>query len=107
MSSISTTCFESLARRPHLPFDPFTESCPFCRAGKDRPCQGSHGKPIHCVQRARAEGAAKRRSHSPLTLSSADKRLLLAASFRLFLRRLSHGVAVRRDDILRVSVYGD
>jgi hypothetical protein len=41
------------------------------------------------------------------SISSSDRRLLLAASFRLFLRRLNHGFAVRRDDLLRLADFAE
>jgi hypothetical protein len=40
-------------------------------------------------------------------LSPSDRRLLLAASLRLFLRRLNHGLTVRRNDVLRVVEFAD
>lgn len=41
------------------------------------------------------------------SVSSDDRRLLLAASFRLFLRRLNHGIAIRRTDLLRLLDFAD
>lgn len=40
-------------------------------------------------------------------LSPSDRRLLLAASLRLLLRRLNHGFAIRRDEVLRVVEFAD
>lgn len=40
-------------------------------------------------------------------LSCTDRRLLLAASFRLFLRRLAAGVPVLRSDVARLADYAD
>jgi hypothetical protein len=40
-------------------------------------------------------------------LSPNDRRLLLRSSLRLFLRRLSHNVAIRRADLERLVPYGD
>lgn len=40
-------------------------------------------------------------------ISTKDRRLLLAASLRLFLRRLDHGISVRRDDLLRLADFAD
>jgi hypothetical protein len=41
------------------------------------------------------------------SLSPSDRKLLLAASFRLFLRRLNHGIAIRRADLRRLLDYAD
>jgi hypothetical protein len=41
------------------------------------------------------------------SLTPADRRLLLAATFRLFLRRLHYGISIRRDDLLRLADYAD
>ena len=40
-------------------------------------------------------------------VTASDRRLLLAASFRLFLRRLSHGILVRRSDLARLADFGE
>jgi hypothetical protein len=40
-------------------------------------------------------------------ISSWDRRLLLAASFRLFLRRLHHGIPVLRSDVQRLVDFAD
>ena len=38
-------------------------------------------------------------------LSESDRRLLICASLRLFLRRLNHNLPVNRSDLLRVACY--
>jgi hypothetical protein len=40
-------------------------------------------------------------------LSPSDRRLLLAASFRLLLKRLNHGIEIRRSDVLRLVDFAD
>jgi hypothetical protein len=40
-------------------------------------------------------------------LSASDRHVLLTASFRLFLRRLTHNLPVLREDVLRVATYAD
>lgn len=40
-------------------------------------------------------------------LPHADRRLLLAASFRLFLRRLAIGIPILRSDIVRLADFAD
>lgn len=42
-----------------------------------------------------------------LVLSFVDRRALLRASLRLYLRRLSHGFAVSADDLIRLAPYAD
>jgi len=42
-----------------------------------------------------------------IQLSTPDRRLLLSATFRLFLSRLKHGLPVLRDDVVRVAAYAD
>ena len=42
-----------------------------------------------------------------LELSLSERRLLLTASFRLFIRHLSRNLPVLREDIGRLSKYGD
>lgn len=48
-----------------------------------------------------------RSSRQATALPGEDLRLLLRSSFRLFLRRLSHNVAVRREDLERILPYVD
>lgn len=40
-------------------------------------------------------------------VTSTDRRLLLAASFRLLLRRLHHGIILRRSDLVRLLDYAE
>ena len=42
-----------------------------------------------------------------LELSAVDRRLLLASSLRLYLRRLSHNIGVTAGDLLRLLPYSD
>lgn len=41
------------------------------------------------------------------TLPRSDRKLLLAASLGLLLRRMHHGIVVRRGDLLRLVDYAD
>ena len=40
-------------------------------------------------------------------LSNQDRRAILKSSLRLYLRRLSHNLAVKCDDLQRLVPYGD
>lgn len=41
------------------------------------------------------------------TLTKTDRRLLVAATLRLFLRRIRHGISVTSDDLLHLAPYAD
>jgi len=61
-------------------------------------------------QEVAPEISVKRRSQSSAiakAISPSDRKLLLAASFRLFLRRMNHGIAIRRADLRRLLDYAD
>jgi hypothetical protein len=64
----------------------------------------------HQRQEVAKEKAVKRLSHSSIvaeSVSPAGHRLLLAASFRLFLRRLQHGFPVTRTELVYLLPYAD
>lgn len=44
---------------------------------------------------------------TPVLLSDNDRKTLLLASFRLFARRLYHGIPVTASDLIRVAAYAD
>lgn len=42
-----------------------------------------------------------------ISLTRADRRLLLGASLRLLGYRFSHGKAIRQDDVIRIASFAD